>query len=202
MPILQKSCIVCGPLDVTAKILAILQLIGMLLNALIFGPIICWVVFSLGGHINKFQADLQLSFDEASRDLQGTDAVHFNTAQSGFDVIKTYIAAYLALFKAIALISEVLFVVQVVTLSMLIHGIKHERAKLVMPWMITQAISLIFGIIFFITILGIAGSSTPVNFGLSLPVSFIIGIWFLIVAYSYYQQLNEQVVNRNDMNMK
>jgi len=196
MPLLEYACVKCGPLDVVSKVLAILHLIGNIIAA-IGWLFFVWSVFILS---NAAEHTTKQAFNPYTSNTGNSllEQHQRNTAQTAQDLI----SLYLGLFKFVVCFYEVVFILQVIFLSVLIHGIRTENRRLLFPWMIVQAITIVWNLIAFIIVLALFKSSTPVNIGTGAPINILISAWFLVVVYSLYQQMAERVATRNDINMK
>jgi len=196
MPLLEYACVKCGPLDVVSKVLAILHLIGYIISALAWFVIVYMVfiatTFAEGALETSFRAHGGSSGNSLLDDIQRQQA---NSVQ---DLIKLH----LGVIKFVVVFYEIIFIMQVILLCVMIHGIRKENRRLLFPWMIVQAVTIVWCIIAFIIVLALFKSNTPVNWGIGLPANIIFACWFLLVVYSLYQQMGERVAGRNDINMK
>lgn len=192
MPLLEYACVKCGPLDVVSKVLAILHLIAYIIASLGWFFVV-YVIFILGDY-----------GESQSRQAFRTHGGSQNNAflDETMKTTQSIISLYIGVIKFVVAFTEVVFIVQVIALCVLIHGIRKDNQRLLFPWIIVQAVTIVWNIVSFIIILAIFKSNTPADWGVGFPVNIIIAGWFLVVVYSLYQQMGERVAGRNDINMK
>ncbi|KAG7172661.1 hypothetical protein Hamer_G006878, partial [Homarus americanus] len=164
--------------------------IGALLNSLTFAGVAVMLVF-----IGTATDSASQLHHFANTELHGS---HLNEDDEYTDSWEEQVEGILELIKAHIQMA----LVQIVTSSMLIHGVKHSRRGLLLPYLVITTIGILLCIIMGIVMFAVLGNASMI---VSSAASMLVGaglqVYFMLVVFSQYQALG-LIRMHEDMSMK
>ncbi|XP_042215113.1 uncharacterized protein LOC121861445 [Homarus americanus] len=200
MPVLSGCCFIFD-LKVGTKIIGILSLIGALLNSLTFAGVAVMLVFigtatDSASQLHHF-ANTELHGSHLNEDDEYTDSW-----EEQVEGILELIKAHIQMVQILVYLMLAIALVQIVTSSMLIHGVKHSRRGLLLPYLVITTIGILLCIIMGIVMFAVLGNASMI---VSSAASMLVGaglqVYFMLVVFSQYQALG-LIRMHEDMSMK
>nr|XP_027237946.1 uncharacterized protein LOC113829059 [Penaeus vannamei] len=177
MPILSGCCF-CFDLKVGSTIIGALNLIGALVNSIMFAILLVMVAL-FGAGTRKALEDPVFNEDDDYADVKEEQKQAIELVLEHMEAVK--LALYILL--GVSLLC-------VVTSSMLIHGVRRKRRGLLLPYIVQEVINIIIFIVLIIGTLVIVGThQIIVSAVVGVIGGILIHLYFMLVVISQYQAL-------------